>query len=260
MRDQDKQQTSPDARRDQVGSRRVSQARDDSESPEMVGVSELLDGEIEVGRLFEVIDTIALDPTSRRFYLDSRALWGLTAAVEPTPHSEPPREIWERVAERSGERADGWKGARRRLGSGPLNVSSMASPQPRTLRSEQDSPGFGFPKLAAAAAVVAILFLALVWGRDLVPLGRSNDAVDELAQIAVGTSDMTENRFIDLATEILQADRRYRLELTRLLSEVERSLVTDEATFERTSAPDYAETEGLGFEPPGTSGVSVRTW
>ncbi len=230
--------------------------------PPEVGVSELLDGEIEVDRLFEVIDTIALDPGSRQFYLESRALSGLTAAVEPTPHSEPPREIWDLVAERCDESADGsWQGVKRKLSTGPLQVATAKAPKARKLRERQHSAfGLGAPTLATAAAVVTLVFLALIWGRNSLAPQRTSDSVGELAQIAVGTSDMTENRFIDLATEILQADRRYRLELTKLLSEVERSLVTDETSFEQTSTSDYSDPESLGLEPAGSGGLSVRTW
>ena len=231
-------------------------------TPPIVGVSELVDGELEVDRLFEVIDSIALDPESRQFYLESRALSGLTAAVEPTPHSEPPPEVWDLVAELCDESSRGpWQGVRRRLSTGPLNVAGVATPKPRKLRESRSSViGLGTPALAAAAAVVTLVFLALAWGRSSFTPGRPGDSVGELAQIAVGTSDMTENRFIDLATEILQADRRYRLELTKLLSEVERSLVTDEATFERTSTSDYTDAQELGLEPSAATGVSVRTW
>lgn len=207
---------------------------------EASAVSALVDRQFEPDELLEIVDRIAADPHLRRFYQHSRALGGLLESLQPTPREEAPAHVWRRIAERSGEPAGG--GMR------------LAERRPR--RTGSTWARFG-SRLAIAAGIVAVVASSWLllrgpdsrWDRlresPLSVLETLDGAPEEGDSIAVeiGESDrMTEGRFVELATELLQADRRYRREMLRLISTVEETLQVEESAVGERRAP----TEGFG--------------
>lgn len=166
-------------------------------------ISALLDDELEHDRLLEVIDLLVDDAGSRNFYRRSRVLGGLMAAHEPLPTVDASRETWHRIA------------------------TAVGAPAPDLEPSSRRRSLVIGPWLAAAALLVAVAagVLLSIGGAPTTGPGPDPAAVEEeqLADITVGSrpDSMTEERFITLATELLEADRRYRREMVEIINAVD---------------------------------------
>ncbi len=190
----------------------------------LASISALVDGEVESNRLLEVIDRIADTEDCRQFYRKARALSGLVAAAQPTATSRAPEHLWVAIAERAGLTEPSATGRKRARWSRSISTGL------RALFSGQRGP-----VLATATALMALAGLTWIGLNLDSPLsetsGRGSSRASTTATGSISTEEptieigsdptMSDSRFMDLATEILQADRKYRQELLRLMSDVE---------------------------------------
>lgn len=167
-----------------------------------IELSALLDGEVDRRTLTATLDHLASCPACRDFYRRARALDGTLALVREEESGEPPpAELWEDIRRRAQEPPD------RRAG------------------------GIAVWRIAAALAVAAgALWLALSapGGPAAVPQpgGTLEVRVGEQGQ------PMTDERFLEITTELLRADRSYQQVLGQLLTEVNRLNFGDEGSIE----------------------------
>lgn len=226
-------------------------------------VSALLDGELPHNRVLEVVDRLLDTDECRDFYRKSRALSGLVAATSTTALERAPDHVWQKIAQQSGfdEDSDGT-----RTSPGILDrVNGWLS---RWVQTEMG------PLVATAAILVALAGLTWVGLRDGSsdrpggPTPESVPAASGERTVQLGSDeDMSESRFIDLATEILQADERYRRELLKLMSDIEGRPTAEEGFSEgmrERSERNSGPRDGLGIEPledaDGGSRVRVPLW
>lgn len=171
-----------------------------------IAVSSLVDGALPQSELLPTLDHLLACPACRAFYRDARALGGLlappaahagpagetdgpAALEEPEPSAKgATEEVWRRIAAES---------TRRRL---PV-----------------------FTGRVARAAAVLLLAAGGWWAasRDLAPLPGRGGAPREVV-LGAASGQMSEARFVEIATEVLEAEPRYRREMLRVLAEVAR--------------------------------------
>lgn len=171
-------------------------------------VSTWLDESLDRSRQRELLDHLTRCAACRRFYLEARALEGLVAVVEPRGQEEAPEAVWERIERR----------ARRRGGSGKPLVW-----------------------LAAAAAALAV-GVALTW----IPWPGLQSAAAEPIEILLEEhrEDMTEERFVELTTELLQADRKYHFAMQDVMRAVIESSWEGEGATSEGSVEEAGDDEG----------------
>ena len=151
-------------------------------------VSAWLDGQLERNEQVECLDHLVRCGACRGFYVEARALDGLVAAVRTPAGAEAPSpEIWKRIewAARKKTRQP----ARRRI------------------------PGWALR--AAAVLVVAVGLSVMLWN------GRVVRAPAQ-AEVLLGQGSMSEERFVELTREVLQADRRYHSAMYQIMQQVVR--------------------------------------
>lgn len=195
-------------------------------------LSSWLDGELdpwpeaepEIEPRIELLDHLTRCAECRTFYLQARALDGLAAGLRPGAAEPAPRpEVWERI---------------RRA------VPARAVPVRRAI------PAWA---LRAAALVVLGLGLAFaLWQTSATPESeppRIEVLADESAR------DMSEARFVELASEVLRADRRYQRAMLQVMSEVLEDDVGLEASPNELLPRDE---DGAGAETAGETATRGR--
>lgn len=227
-------------------------------------VSALLDGELPHSRVLEVVDRLLDTSECRDFYRKSRALSGLVAATSTTAPERAPDHVWEKIAQEAGFDAtdDGAAAA-------PGLLDHINQWLSRWVQTEVG------PLVATAAILVALAGLTWVGLRDGSsdrpggpgatagdPTSIVDGSMDGSMTVRLGSDeDMSESRFIDLATEILQADERYRRELFKLMSDIEGRPTAVEGFSEgirERSERGSNQSDGLGIEPLEDEGNSSR--
>jgi hypothetical protein len=128
----------------------------------------------------------------RDFYRDARALEGLVGAVAPETAltEEPSPRVWEEIAS---------------------STAPVPAPEPRVL---------GLPAWAARAAAVLVMGIALAlvpWPESPRPERAANQLELVLEE---NRGSMTEGRFVELAAELLRADRRYHFAMQEVMEKV----------------------------------------
>lgn len=145
----------------------------------------------------ELLDHFVRCAECRRFYREARSLEGLVAVTEPETAPEPaPEAVWEQIERRAGrEPRPGRRGVE---GSGGIS-------------------GWRRWAIAAAAALVVGIALPFVpW-----PAGGTDRAAAPIDILLEENRDeMTETRFVELTTELLQADRKYHFAMQDVMEAV----------------------------------------
>jgi negative regulator of sigma E activity len=210
-------------------------------------ISALLDGELHNERLLATIDELVESESCRTFYRQARALDGLIAAAEPTPAEEPPHHVWSRIADATGisSEAGGW-----------------GAPRPRWL-----GPLIG---TVAATVLVAIVAFGVRSAQRSGPLAMEAPVVDDaqLDAITIGgkSGQMTDERFLALAEELLGADQHYRREMAEIILAIESSMPSELGSLEPQRTGDGVESSlarpGLDAIEggPRSSELDVRIW
>ncbi len=169
-------------------------------------LSEWLDDELDRAGQVEMLDHLVRCGGCRRFYAEARALAGVVAAVRtPSDAPVPSFAVWKRI-----------KGA---------------------ARPSRPSWAWG----AVAAAVLAVGFMLTLVGQPA-PVGPQPGDVE--IQLGSNSGSMTDQRFIALATEVLQSDRRYRSAMFQVMSQVMTETGAQEASFEGLSPRKDREEAG----------------
>jgi predicted anti-sigma-YlaC factor YlaD len=165
-------------------------------------LSALLDGEVDRQTLTSTLDHLASCPACRGFYRRARALDGTLALVREGESGEPPPpELWESIRRRA--------------------------QQPRRRR----AGGIALWRIAAALAVgVGALWLALDAPSFPAPGPRPGKTLE--VRVEEKGDEMTDQRFLDITSELLRADRSYQQALGQLLTEVNRINFGDEGSIE----------------------------
>ncbi|MDA8019233.1 MAG: anti-sigma factor [Thermoanaerobaculia bacterium] len=227
-------------------------------------LSAILDGEVEMVDLKRTLDHLVACPRCAEFYRRSRDLGQAVASSRETskyPEEsdaselmiDPPPELWQRIAERAP-----WNETE----SHPRSAITPAS------RSRRRALMEWAPRLAAAFVLVLGLWMMQLVVRESGSAGffretseASTDhlAKDELTESRIGESlpEMSDERFVELATEVLEADPRYHYEMLAVMKTATRGI-------DREGTVDHRkEDEGFGLfgsrsEMGGTS--DARIW
>ncbi len=208
-----------------------SESRDALEENYQARISALLDGELPQDQLIATLDYLVATPGAQRFYRQARALEGLLAAAD----SSSAREVTRR------EHRPSWRDLEERLetadqsddGFEPPGVPEITHHRARKSSFTSSAPVRLF---FAAAAGVLILMIGLsswqVWQNG--GAGQELPEIAQLDSVTVGAraGEMTDGRFLDLAREILESDRRYRLEMLALMSAVDEQPLVERTTEE----------------------------
>jgi len=174
-------------------------------------VSVWQDGELDRGGQVEMTDHLVRCAGCRDFYLDTRGLDGLMAAIRtPAGAEEPSADVWTRI-ERS---------AKPQEAGGSRNIAG------RWMRR------LPLPAWAAAAAA-AVLLVVLV--SPLSPLRNgpapedSRTAVKEI-RLGGNPGGMDDRRFVEMTRSVLEADRKYREAFYQVMKQVDRDTEGGEAS------------------------------
>ena len=202
-------------------------------------ISALLDGELSHSECLAVVDHLLVCEHCRAFYRGGRSLdEALHAAQVVSASDELPGGLWERI-----EAAARPPSTSRVV---PLRV-------PRRVRTT----------LFQAAAVL-VLALGGWWmlerrATDLPPL-----PADGIVQVAVESNPgaMDDSRFLQMTTELLQADRRYHLKMYQILSAVNRQTFVREGGREGSLSIAGDNVRHTSWTPPESSdtGSDRHTW
>lgn len=167
-------------------------------------LSALLDGEMEAGEVRTALDHLLECPSCRDFYREARSLDG---ALRQTGQEREDQQALARVWDAVDRESFGEPAARRRW---------------RTWA----------PRLAAAV----LLALGTSWAALSLGGGQLSRP-EQPIQVELGKgANMTEERFIQITTEILRSDRRYRQEMLRVMSAVTAETAPREAPVDQDLA------------------------
>lgn len=163
-------------------------------------ISALIDGELETPEQLPVIDHLVVCESCRAFYRRARALDDMVVASRSQDVEPAPEAVWERIAA-----ASGW---------------TDRSLEPRGGGARR-LPKWGQRALELAA--VLVLALGIWWLKPApeppsVPDDEVADKVDVVLEEDRGS--MTEERFLEITTEILRADRSYHRKMYEVMSVV----------------------------------------
>lgn len=206
---------------------------------EQADLSALLDGELEAALVPETVDRVLHCPSCSRFYAEARRLQGLLTIAGKIEGPEPPPELWSRIADRAG-RAD-------------APASNVVRPAAWL--------GSRARGLLAAAAVLA----ACTWLLVSSPLFDQPDTLStEVQALSESSEPMTDDRFVAIAAELLQADERYLEEMRSLMRQLDNERYAERSTSEsrRTSEGSFPSSDG--YDPIESDGsgadVNVQLW
>lgn len=206
-------------------------------------LSAILDGELAMVELTRTLDHLVACPACADFYRRSRLLDRAVAAdrrqldaAESEPAIQPPDELWQRIAERAPwSQTDSDSGAV--AGVTPLRSrrAKLREWAPRLAAVFVLAFGLWMVHLVTRGAGSAEFFLhspeasadvlteeeVSEWTREEDPLGPA--------------PEMSEQRFVALATEVLQADSRYHYEMLDVLKTVTRADSREAAVDDRAA-------------------------
>ena len=189
-----------------------------------IQVSSWLDDELDRADQIEMTDHLVRCAGCRGFYREARALEGLVAVVrKPGRSAAPSQELWSKIETSAGRRG-----------------KVLAFRQRIRTRAWQ----------AAAAVVLAVgLGLVLLNGPGTPTLETASIDV----QLGSGSGEMTEARFVELTTEMLRAEPRYRNALFQVMQQVVRETGVQEASLDNfmvdEGTQDASRAESLRRNP-----------
>lgn len=218
--------------------------RDDEglEERYLAQVSALIDGEIDREQLLPTLDYLVNTGRAREFYRQARAIDGVLHGFGEKPTREQPGvELWRRIVDDA------------------TAVTPAADESSRGDDVSEPQAPHWWSRHGWLAAAATLILAVLVWvglGSPVSDQPESTvdgDRVAALEEVTIGgrAGEMTDSRFLSLATELLQADRRYRQEMLELMVAVEERPMTEASTEESRygeSTLDYEEDRWEGGE------------
>lgn len=187
-------------------------------------VSTWLDEGLDRAGQTELLDHLTRCAGCRTFYRETRSLEGFVAMAEPREEPEPaPEAVWERIEHQA-----------------RVESPATAGGSSRWLR-------WG---LAAAAALLIGIALPLIpW-----PTGGASAANTPIEiRLEENREAMTETRFVELTTELLQADRKYHFAMQDVMEAV------IEGSWETEGASSEGDVEDSRGEDEGDRSPRIRT-
>jgi len=157
-----------------------------------IAISELLDGHLEHEATLSLIDRLLQCEKSRKFYLDSRLLDKRLAEVRAHEPEEPMSDkLWRRIR-----------------GKSELPASSRP----------------WFVRVPAWVPVLAAAVFVLVMGLGIYRAFLTADplSAEQVLQVSLESRKgvMTDQRFLRIAKEVLESDRKYQLKMLEVMREV----------------------------------------
>lgn len=194
-------------------------------------ISALVDGELEAEAILEVVDHLTRCAACREFYRQARVLAQGVVTVDPRRHAPAP-ELWTAIAKASSTTV-------------PVAQQTVGPRRPTLVA------------LAAAAvlAIGAYFLLKPVSPAPSAPVAVATQMPREIV-LGGGAEAMTDQRFVELTTELLEADPRYRRELRSILQQVAVNAPAAEDGSVDSSWPD----ETTVFSEVFRSGSSSGEW
>jgi hypothetical protein len=195
-------------------------------------ISALIDGEFDPDSLLATVDFLVRSKEARAFYRESRELNGLLEGTGQRSAS-PGQRVDTRV----------WAGIKQQVetDSSKPNAELVDLTAARTARNEEASTSSHHRSspvwILAAAVFAAVLGLASyeLW-QDRNPAARDSGmqlaSLSEEVEVGGAPESMNDERFFDLATELLEADRKYRREMLALMVAVEDEPMIEKSTEE----------------------------
>jgi len=169
-------------------------------------LSAIMDGELSGEELLESIDALVETDELRSFWQDSRSLEKALKTQQTELIETPPESVWENVEVVAGQKI-----------AKIFRLNNVS------------------PQVWAAAASIALIFSLTVAGllRGTFPEQANANTI----QLGQHDGQMTEDRFIELTTELLQADSRYHRKMLDVMQTVNREVygITGEARSEEGS-------------------------
>ncbi len=211
-----------------------------------VSLSVLIDGELETPEQLPAVDHLLQCASCQDFYRRARALGSMVVSAA-TPSTEPaPPEVWDRIAtetrltQRKGRESSGED----QRPTGPPSRASRYLP--------------GALGLAAALVLaVGLWFLRpAVPGTQVSGLSGGTGVVDVVLEQDRGS--MSDQRFLELTTEILGADRHYHRKMLEIMRVVDDMRAPPEGSGDE---PAFAARDGLGRISDGDDdGENASLW
>lgn len=166
-------------------------------------ISELVDGELDTPEQLAAVDHLVACASCRAFYRRARKLGEMVARAEAEEPGPPPEEVWRRIADETGV-------TRRRR------------------------PGVRVPRFALQLAAVIVLALGFALLPRLFQTPQAT-AGDGRIVVELGSDGgaMTEERFVEITTEILRSDSRFHREMLAVMALVTAADDSSEGTVDR---------------------------
>ena len=249
-------------------STRESSRNDKLEEQYQGKISALVDGQLHEDDLLAVIDYLVRTPDAQDFYKSARALDGLVQATgQAAPRETPNVTLWERI-EHSARQPAGSELDGRLQASTELAENSLTEPEEpglgRSATQDASQPRGPLFAIAAAALLAVVALLSYrVWQQaprsdqlsetewaERVATSESSEVADDLEAVTVGSRPdaMSDTRFLALARELLEADRRYRDEMLLLMESVREKPMVEHSTDESRPGDDQRELEYRGWD------------
>lgn len=170
-------------------------------------ISAWMDDELERPEAVEMLDHLSRCAQCRGYYRQARALEGLVVAASsarPAVIAPVSAELWSEIEQRGRARRGRWPGS--------------------------------WALRAAALAVVGLALAFAVAPRVDLSSGRTAgpaEAAEIEVELGSKSGEMTEGRFLEIATEVLEADQRYQRAMFQVMDRVVRDRVGTEGGEDR---------------------------
>ncbi|MBS1262131.1 MAG: hypothetical protein MAG453_01470 [Calditrichaeota bacterium] len=189
-------------------------------------LSAIMDGELRGEPLLESIDALVEDASLREFWRNARSLQKALNRRAEAGADTPPEALWERVERRTGTRR--------------AKVISLKRWSPQVW--------------AAAASIVLVFSLALA---GLLRGTLPPEAAARTVELGSREGRMSEQRFVQITSELLMADSRYHRKMLEVMETVNREVygAGGETRAEETrAASELASSESGALERRSGSG------
>ncbi len=170
-------------------------------------ISALTDGELDAPEQLVSVDHLLVCPSCQAFYRRARKLGEMVAQAEAAELGPPPEEVWRRIADETGV-------ARGRV------------------------PAVQVPRWTLQLAAVLVLALGLglaqrfFWSQETQPPEVVGDG-KIVVELGSASGTMTEDRFLEITTEILRSDSRYHREMLAVMALVTAANDASEGSVDR---------------------------
>ena len=173
-------------------------------------LSALIDGELEAPEQLPAVDHLLTCASCQDFYHQARALGSMVVSATAHNTEAAPLMVWGRIATEAGLSESG---------------TSASSGKARVLAFWRNKPRYvpGALQLAAVLIVAVGLWLLRSVVLDTPRSGSSGYSGEGVVEVVLeqNRGSMSDERFLELTTELLQADRDYHRKMLQIMSAVD---------------------------------------